>query len=76
MFYINQGYINSGATLPDQDIANGLITFRIVEGRLSEIKFTGNRWFRSWWLRNEVRRSARRELNFNKLRERLQLLCD
>jgi hemolysin activation/secretion protein len=74
LFYINQGYINSGATLPDQDIGNGVIVIRIVEGRLSEIQVSGNRWFRPWWLRNEVRRSARRELNFTRLKEGLQLL--
>jgi len=74
MFYINNGYINSGATLPDQNIENGIITFRIVEGKLSEINAKGNHWFRPWWLRNEIRRSARESLNFNKLRERLQLM--
>jgi hemolysin activation/secretion protein len=74
MFYINSGYINSGATLPDQNIESGVITFRIVEGKLSEVNLKGNFWFRSWWLRNEIRRAAWRSLNFNKLRERLQLL--
>ena len=74
MFYINNGYINSGATLPDQNIDSGVITFRIVEGKLSDVHLKGNFWFRPWWLRNEIRRSATGSLNFNKLRERLQLL--
>jgi hemolysin activation/secretion protein len=74
MFYINNGYINSGATLPDQNVESGVINFRIVEGRMTDINLKGNFWFRSWWLRNEIRRGAWRSLNFNKLKERLQLL--
>ena len=74
LFYINHGYINSGATLPDQNVESGVITFQIVEGKVSRINVTGNHWFRSWWVRNEIRRAAWRSLNFNKLKEGLQLL--
>ena len=74
LFYINKGYVNSGATLPDQDGKNGIITFQLVEGRLTGINLKGNFWFRSWCLRNEIRRGAGRPLNFNKLKEALQLL--
>jgi hemolysin activation/secretion protein len=74
VFYISRGYVNSGAVLPDQDGSGGIIVFKIVEGRLTDIKLKGNRWFRSWWLRNEIRRGAGRPLNFNKLKEELQLL--
>ncbi len=74
LFYVNKGYVNSGAILPDQDGKNGIITFHLVEGQLTGIKVKGNFWFRPWWLRNEIRRSAGRPLNFNKLKEGLQLL--
>lgn len=37
-FYVVGGYVNSGAVIPDQDIADGIIVLRIVEGRLAEIK--------------------------------------
>jgi hemolysin activation/secretion protein len=74
LFYINKGYVNSGAVLPDQDGKNGIITFQLVEGRLTGINLKGNFWFRPWWLRNEIRRGAGRPLNFNKLKEALQLL--
>ncbi len=74
LFYINRGFINSGAILPDQNVGNGVITFQIVEGKLSGVNLKGNFWFRSWWLRNEVRRAAGQPLNFNKLKEGLQLL--
>jgi hemolysin activation/secretion protein len=74
LFYINKGYVNSGAILPDQDGKNGIITVQLVEGRLTGINLKGNFWFRSWWLRNEIRQGAGRPLNFNKLKETLQLL--
>jgi hemolysin activation/secretion protein len=35
--YIESGYINSGAVLPDQDVVDGIITYRIIEGQLSGI---------------------------------------
>jgi hemolysin activation/secretion protein len=74
LLYINKGYVNSGAVLPDQDGKNGVITFELVEGRLTGINLKGNFWFRRWWLRNEMRRGAGQPLNFNKLKEALQLL--
>jgi len=41
-YYINQGYINSGAIIPDQTMADGVVTLRIIEGELSQIEVTGN----------------------------------
>lgn len=74
MYYVSHGYINSGAVLDDQDTRGGVITFRIVEGRLTDIKLTGNRWFRGYWLRHELRKAAGDPLNFDRLKEGLELL--
>jgi hemolysin activation/secretion protein len=73
-FYVSNGYISSGAVLDDQDTRRGVITFRIVEGRLTDIKLSRNRWFRSFWLKHEFRRAAGNPMNFNKLKEGLELL--
>jgi hemolysin activation/secretion protein len=73
-FYISHGYINSGAILQDQNPAGGIITFKIVEGTLGEIKLSGNRWFNGYWLRHELRKAAGTPLNFDKLKQGLQLL--
>jgi len=35
-FYIDKGYINSGAVLPDQTIGNGEVLFQIHEGQVTE----------------------------------------
>ena len=74
LLYVNHGYVNSGAVLPNQDGKDGIITFQLIEGRLTGITLKGNFWFRRWWLRNEIRRGAGRPLNFNDLKEALQLL--
>lgn len=36
--YVNAGYINSGALLPRQQVENGVVLFRIIEGRLSAVR--------------------------------------
>lgn len=72
--YISKGYVNSGATLPDQKIAGGVITYKIVEGQLSRIDLEGNKWLRDYFISSRLRLSARPPLNINSLQERLQLL--
>lgn len=72
--YVDAGYINSGAILPDQDVESGVVQFEIVEGKLSDIELSGNRWFRSFWLLKKLRQAAGNPVNFYKLRTGLQLL--
>jgi hemolysin activation/secretion protein len=74
LFYVSHGYINSGALLPDQDPKDGIIHMTVTEGQLTEITIKGNHWFQSWWLRNEMRRAAGSPLNFNRLKEGMQVL--
>ena len=56
--YVDAGYINSGAVIPDQDIGGGVITFEIVEGRLTEIVVGGDNRFRAGYLRDVRGRHA------------------
>ena len=74
LFYVNHGFINSGAVLPDQDMKDGIVRFQIVEGRLTDVSIHGNNWFQTWWLRNRVRQAAGTPLNFNDLKQGLQLM--
>ncbi len=37
--YVALGYINSGVLLPDQDVINGKVVFRAVEGSLTEVRY-------------------------------------
>jgi len=38
LLYVNNGFINSGAVLPDQESRDRIITFKIIEGKLSEVR--------------------------------------
>jgi len=72
--YVNAGYINSGAVLPDQTVTAGVITFHIIEGTLTSVMVEGNRWFREGYLRQRLTLGVMPPLNIGTLQERLQLL--
>ncbi len=40
-FYVDAGYVNSGALLPAQNVAGGTVRFDIIEGRLQEVRPLG-----------------------------------
>ncbi len=72
--YINNGYINSGAVIPDQRIADGTVTLLIIEGRLSEIAIRGNVYIEEDYIRNRLELGAGPPLNVRDLQERVQIL--
>jgi hemolysin activation/secretion protein len=74
LLYVDAGYLNSGAILPDQDVRDGVIRFQIVEGRLAEVDLEGNRWFRDGYLRSRILRGAHTPLDLADLEHELQLL--
>jgi hemolysin activation/secretion protein len=73
-YYINQGYLTSGAVIPEQDVADGLLTMQIVEGKLTEVNIDDAKWFRPSYFRNRINLAAGPPLNVSELQERLQLL--
>jgi hemolysin activation/secretion protein len=73
-FYIERGYVTSGAILPDQTVSEGVITFQIIEGEIDQIEITDNKWFRSGYIRRRLALGARPPVNINALQRRLQLL--
>lgn len=72
--YVNAGYINSGALLPDQQVAEGVIEYRIVEGRLSDITVTGTAHLDSDYVRDRLALSGGAPLSVHALQDRLQIL--
>jgi hemolysin activation/secretion protein len=72
--YVDRGYINSGALLPDQSVTEGIVTYDIIEGQLTGINVGGNRWFRRGYLERRLALGAGPPLNVNTLQERFQLL--
>lgn len=72
--YTDQGYITSGALIPPQTIADGVITIQVIEGRLEEINVTGTRRLNRAYVRSRLALASSQPLNVNQLLERLQLL--
>jgi hemolysin activation/secretion protein len=74
LHYVNRGYFTSGAVVPDQTVAEGVLRVEIIEGKLIRIEVEGNKWFRSFYFRNRIALGADPPVNVNRLQERLQLL--
>lgn len=72
--YINKGYVNSGAVIPDQSIDDGQLTYRIIEGKLTDIHIEGTTYFLPFYFRQRIEQSAGPPLNIRPLKERLELL--
>jgi hemolysin activation/secretion protein len=76
LLYVNKGYVNSGAILPDQTVVEGVITYQIIEGNVTAIEVTGNKWFRTGYLKDRISLGTGPPLNVNALQERIQLLLE
>jgi hemolysin activation/secretion protein len=73
-FYVEAGYINSGALLPDQTVTEGVITYHIIEGALTNVTVEGNRWFREGYIRKRLALDVEPPLHIGVLQDRLQRL--
>jgi hemolysin activation/secretion protein len=72
--YVDHGYVNSGALIPDQDMTDGIVEIQIVEGRLGAIRVSGQHWFREDRLRDRIAVGLSVPLDLPKLENNLQLL--
>ncbi|MEN6317193.1 MAG: ShlB/FhaC/HecB family hemolysin secretion/activation protein [Syntrophaceae bacterium] len=74
LLYVNKGYVNSGAVVPDQKVVDGVITVKIIEGKLTHIDVEGNKWFGETFLKDRIALGAGPPVNVSPLQDRLQLL--
>ena len=74
LYYIDHGYINSGAVLEDQPVAEGVVTYRLVEGVLSQVNLTGNHWLRNQYVLDRILFGSSVPLNVLTLKNDLELL--
>lgn len=72
--YVNEGYINSGAVIPDQQVVNGEITFKIIEGALTQVEVAGNEQVKTAYIKSHLEDDEKTTLNINELQKRLQLM--
>jgi len=76
LYYIANGYVNSGVIIPDQQIKDNIITLRVIEGKLSKIEIISNTWLRNNYIlkRVELANPKDKPFNINLMQERLQLM--
>lgn len=72
--YIDNGYINSGAVLPDQEVEKGIITYKITEGSLSVVQLSGQDNLHHGYIYNRVLLGVDNPLNVKALQKQLFLL--
>ncbi len=73
-FYINHGYVTSGAVVPEQDVADGVLTMRIIEGKITAVNVEDNKWFRSSYFQSRVNLAAGPPLHVGQLEDRLRVI--
>lgn len=73
-FYVDKGYITSGALIPPQKLQDGVVEIRVLEGTLEEIKVNGLRRLNPGYVRSRLELATRKPLNRDRLLEGLQLL--
>ncbi len=72
--YIQAGYINSGALIPDQNVEDGVIDILIVEGTLTQVIVHNDNWLDESYVRNRLTLGNEHVLNIHQLRERIKIL--
>ncbi|MBD2006949.1 MULTISPECIES: ShlB/FhaC/HecB family hemolysin secretion/activation protein [Cyanophyceae] len=73
--YIKNGYVTSGAFLPNnQNLSSGIVQIQVVEGEVEQIEIGGLRRLREGYVRSRLERATSTPLNQQRLEEALQLL--
>jgi hemolysin activation/secretion protein len=83
--YVNAGYINSGAVLPDQTVEDGIVTYQLVEGRLVDVNVAyidpkdpnhprDRGRLRKQYILSRVRLGGQTPLNILRLKDELEVL--
>ncbi len=74
LVYINRGYINSGAVIPDQKVVDDTIEIRIIEGKLERVEIDGTKRFKPKYFTSRLELGAGPPLNVRNLESELQML--
>jgi hemolysin activation/secretion protein len=74
LLYFDQGFVNSGVALPDQDISQGVITFQEIRGRITEVSLQGNAALRDRFWTDRLESFQTDVLQINELQSTLQII--
>lgn len=71
-YYIDHGYINSGARITKDALQNGVLHFDIIEGKLDDVQIHGQERLREGYIKNRLLTDG--PLNVTELQDKFQLL--
>jgi hemolysin activation/secretion protein len=74
LLYVQRGYLNSGAIIPDQDVSSGIVTIRVVEGTVTDVEVAGTHAFNPDYFRNRLASGLRKPFNVQDLQTEQQIL--
>jgi hemolysin activation/secretion protein len=74
LLYINRGYINSGAVIPDQNVVDGVVAFRFVEGRVTDLEVAGTDHFDPTYFSSRLAHGTGSPFNIENLGREQQIL--
>ncbi len=72
--YVDNGYVTSGAFIPPQTLEGGLVKIQVLEGKLEDVRLTGNQRLKPSYVRSRLERAGAEPLNVQNLLEGLKLL--
>ena len=73
--YVDNGYVTSGAFLPNNQVLDqGIVKIQVVEGQLERIDISGLRHLQDGYVRKRLERATQTPLNRQQLEQALQLL--
>ena len=73
-YYVDHGYVNSGAQLVSQSVADGVLRLKIVEGRLVEVRQSGQGRLREEYISDRLILGSGEPLNANQLQDSYRTL--
>ncbi|NEP49000.1 MAG: ShlB/FhaC/HecB family hemolysin secretion/activation protein [Moorea sp. SIO3C2] len=72
--YDDEGYVNSGAYIPPQQLEDGIVTIQIIEGELEDIIVKGLSRLNTNYIKSRLAIATKKPLNVRRLLEALQML--
>ncbi|NEO71427.1 ShlB/FhaC/HecB family hemolysin secretion/activation protein [Moorena sp. SIO3H5] len=72
--YDDEGYVNSGAYIPPQQLEDGIVSIEIIEGELEDIIVKGLSRLNPNYIKSRLAIATKKPLNVRRLLEGLQML--
>lgn len=69
--YKNSGYLTTIAYLPAQDIKNGIVEIKVMEGKLGKLTVEGNKYFSTHSIRSYFHADKGDVLNFQRIQKEI-----